>query len=46
MKSLALGLRVDYCTINDPARARELAALGADGIMTDNPGLIAPAVKS
>jgi len=37
-----LGLRLDFWTINDPAEARRLLALGADGIMTDDPRLIAP----
>src|ERR1700694_2059822 len=33
----ALGLRVDFWTVNDAAQARRLVALGADGIMTDDP---------
>jgi glycerophosphoryl diester phosphodiesterase len=33
----ALGLRVDFWTINDPAEAARLFALGADGVMTDDP---------
>ncbi len=37
-----LGLRLDFWTINDPAEARRLLALGADGIMTDDPRVIAP----
>lgn len=37
-----LGIRVDFWTINDPAEARRLLDLGADGIMTDDPALIAP----
>ncbi len=41
-----LGLRVDYWTINDPAVARALVELGADGIMTDDPARIVPAVRS
>jgi len=40
----ALGLRVDYWTVNDPALARRLVALGADGIMTDDPAAIVPAL--
>ena len=40
-----LGLRVDYWTINDPAEARRLIALGADGIMTDDPARLAPALR-
>jgi glycerophosphoryl diester phosphodiesterase len=42
----ALGLGVDYWTINDPDEARRLVALGADGIMTDDPGRIVPAVRA
>lgn len=37
-----LGMRVDFWTINDPTEARELLAIGADGIMTDDPAAIAP----
>jgi glycerophosphoryl diester phosphodiesterase len=37
-----LGMRVDFWTINDPADAARLLALGADGIMTDDPAAIAP----
>ena len=33
----ALGLRVDFWTIDDPAEAQRLFALGADGVMTDDP---------
>jgi glycerophosphoryl diester phosphodiesterase len=39
-----LGIRVDFWTINDPAEARRLIALGADGIMTDDPARMAPAL--
>jgi glycerophosphoryl diester phosphodiesterase len=42
----ALGLCVDYWTVNDAALARRLIALGADGIMTDDPRTIVPAVKA
>ncbi len=38
----AVGLRVDYWVINDAAEAKRLLAAGADGIMTDDPGAIAP----
>lgn len=38
----ALGLRVDYWTINDAAEAKRLLDLGADGIMTDDPAAIKP----
>lgn len=41
-----LGLHVDYWTINDPDEARRLVALGVDGIMTDDPAQIVPAVRS
>ena len=41
-KCHAVGLRVDYWTVNDPGEARRLLALGADGVMTDDPGAIAP----
>ncbi|MBI5544323.1 MAG: glycerophosphodiester phosphodiesterase [Deltaproteobacteria bacterium] len=37
-----LGIRVDYWTINAPDEALRLVALGADGIMTDDPARIAP----
>jgi glycerophosphoryl diester phosphodiesterase len=40
-KCHALGLVVHYWTVNDPARARALLALDADGIMTDDPRAIA-----
>ncbi len=43
-KCHALGMRVDFWTINDPAEARRLIALGADGIMTDDPARLAPAL--
>ena len=32
-----VGLRVDFWTIDDPDEARRLLALGADGIMTNDP---------
>lgn len=32
-----LGLRVDFWTIDDPAEAERLFAMGADGVMTDDP---------
>jgi glycerophosphoryl diester phosphodiesterase len=38
-------LRVDYWTVNEPALASSLAALGADGIMTDDPAVIVPALR-
>jgi glycerophosphoryl diester phosphodiesterase len=41
----ALGLRVDFWTANDAETARRLAALGADGIMTDDPRTVVRAVK-
>ena len=33
----ALGVRVDFWTIDDPEEAKRLFALGADGVMTDDP---------
>ena len=44
-KCHALGLRVDYWTINDPTEAERLLGLGADGIMTDDPAAIAPVFR-
>lgn len=41
----ALRLRVDVWTVNDVATAERLIALGVDGIMTDDPRLLAPTVK-
>ena len=41
----ALGLQVHFWTVNDPAEARRIAALGADGIMTDDPAAIVPALR-
>ena len=41
----ALSLRLDYWTVNDPAEAERLVALGADGIMTDDPAAIVPVVR-
>jgi glycerophosphoryl diester phosphodiesterase len=40
-----LGLRVDYWTVNDPAEARRLLDNGADGIMTDDPAVLAPTFR-
>jgi glycerophosphoryl diester phosphodiesterase len=44
-KAHAAGMRVDYWTVNDPDQARRLIALGADGIMTDDPARLAPALR-
>jgi len=44
-KLRALGLKVDFWTIDDPDEAKKLVALGADGIMTDDPARIVPAVR-
>ena len=41
-KSHALGLPVEYWTVNDPSEAERLLDLGADGIMTDDPAAIVP----
>lgn len=40
-----LGLRVDFWTIDDPAEARRLFAMGADGVMTDDPRAICAALR-
>ncbi len=40
----SLGYAVDFWVVNDPAEARSLAASGADGIMTDDPRRVVPAV--
>jgi glycerophosphoryl diester phosphodiesterase len=37
----AAGLRIDYWVVNDPAEAERLLDLGADGIVSDDPGRIA-----
>ena len=42
----AVGLRVDYWVVNEPARAAALLALGADGIVTDDPAGLAAVVQS
>ncbi|HEY2747915.1 MAG TPA: glycerophosphodiester phosphodiesterase family protein [Polyangia bacterium] len=42
----ALGLAVDFWTVDDPALARRLVALGADGIMTNDPARIVPALRA
>ena len=41
-KCHSLGLRVDFWTINDPEEATRLLALGADGIMTNDPRVMRP----
>lgn len=41
-KCHSLGLRVDFWTIDDPAEAKRLLALGADGIMTNDPAAMRP----
>lgn len=45
-KCHSLGLRVDYWTIDDPGEAARLLALGADGIMTNDPAKIRPVFAS
>jgi glycerophosphoryl diester phosphodiesterase len=39
-KCHSLGLRVDFWVIDDPAEAARLLELGADGIMTNDPGAL------
>lgn len=41
-KCHSLGLRVDFWVIDDVAEAERLLALGADGIMTNDPAKLAP----
>jgi glycerophosphoryl diester phosphodiesterase len=41
-----LGLRVDFWTVDDPATAQRLLALGADGIMTNDPAAIRPVFQA
>ncbi|MEI9999480.1 MAG: glycerophosphodiester phosphodiesterase family protein [Verrucomicrobiota bacterium] len=41
----ARGLRVKVWTIDDPARARGLAALGVDGLITNRPGWLRAQVQ-
>lgn len=41
-----LGLKVDFWTVNEPELARHIVRIGADGIMTDDPARIVPAVRS
>jgi glycerophosphoryl diester phosphodiesterase len=42
----ALDVRVDYWTINDVDDARALVAIGADGIMSDDPARVRPALAT
>jgi len=42
----ALGIRVDYWTVNAPGLARRIVALGADGVMTDDPRRVVPTVRA
>lgn len=42
----ALGLRVDFWTIDDPSEAKRLFALGADGVMTDDPRSVCAGLAS
>jgi len=42
----AAGLPVHVWTVNDPARAAELARLGAASVITDVPGEVGPAVRA
>ncbi len=44
-KCHAAGVAVDYWVINDVAAARALLALGADGIMSDAPAVVAAALS-
>lgn len=44
-RARAAGKRVLAWTVNDPARARALAAIGCDGIFTDDPGAMREALS-
>lgn len=44
-KCHSIGLRVDFWTVDDPEQAARLLALGADGIMTNDPGAVRPIVR-
>lgn len=45
-KCHAVGVRVDYWTIDDPAEAARLFALGADGVITNDPRAIVPVARA
>jgi glycerophosphoryl diester phosphodiesterase len=45
-KAKALGLEVHFWTINDASQARDLAQLGADALVTDDPALLVETFKS
>ena len=45
-KAHAAGLKVDFWTIDEPSMAKSLVQMGADGIMSDNPAVIAKALRS
>ena len=45
-KCHALGMRVEYWTVNDPAQACALWRMGADGVMTDDVEALAPALRT
>jgi glycerophosphoryl diester phosphodiesterase len=45
-KCHAIGIGVDYWTINDPEEARELRRRGADGVVTDDPRTIIAALRA
>jgi glycerophosphoryl diester phosphodiesterase len=45
-EAAAAGLQAHVWTVNDPARAAELARLGAASVITDVPGEVGPAVRA
>ena len=45
-KARTLGLATTVYTVNDPARMRELGALGVDGIFSDRPDVLRATLRS
>lgn len=44
-KMHALDIAVDYWVINDPGQGEQLLTRGADGLMSDDPGRLAPLLR-
>lgn len=45
-RARAAGMLVNVWTVNDEAEARDLAALGVDGLISDRPGAVGAAVRA